>query len=459
MNKLSYKLGGLLFMIIFLLQGILSILLYSVVVNNRVEEEVEQLLIRGTAYSNLLSTNPQEETLSWITSLEKQQDTKIVVSDGINLQVLGKMDTVSQEMLNQIREGKDIITSKSMVMESDWTNKDYLCTISPIFNQKQVVGYVYLFEDTSYIRSLVDKISMSFLVMTCLSLLVTGVAVYYLTTRLTKPILKIKEKTKALMREDTLQVESLHKRDELGELEELIEKLGKELNELKDQRNDFLASISHELRTPLTYIQGYINVLYKHTLNTEQKNHYLKIVKEESEALTNLIENLFLLARLDKNEFMIEKTKTHMPTLINKIVEKIKIAHETSGKQITLHDETVNGWIMIDPIRMEQVFINIVNNAIRYTDKNGEIIIILKEDDTSIFLIIKDNGKGISKEEQEKIFQPFYRVEKGRNRMFGGYGLGLSIVKEIIEKHGGKIIFQSAEGKGTTFKIILSKEI
>lgn len=457
MNKISYKLGALLFIIIFLFQGMLSILLYFVIVNNRVEEEVEKLLIRGIVYSNLISDQAQEDTLSWIASLEEQQDTKIAISDGTNIRVLGEKNALSQEMLNQIREGKNIITSKSMVMEKDWSNRDFLCIVSPIFQQKQVVGYVYLFEGTEYIRDLVNKISMLFFVMTGLSIVVTGVAVYYLSTRLTKPILKMNAKTKALMRKETIQINDEDKLDELKELDKLIEKLTEELYELKEQRNDFLASISHELRTPLTYIQGYINVLNKHSLSQEQRDRYIKIVKEETESLTSLIENLFLLAKLDINEFTIERSNVHFPTLINKTLEKIQVAHKSSENQIAFQDKTKNGSVFIDPIRMEQVLINVINNSIRYSDEFGKISVELEENENFIFLIVHDNGMGVSKEEQEKIFQPFYRVEKGRNREYGGYGLGLAIVKEIVEKHNGKIVFQSVVGKGSTFKIILPK--
>lgn len=453
--KLSYKLGTLLFVIIFLLQGLLSFFLYMTVVNNRVEEEVERLLIRGSTYSELLSNEYNEKTMQLISNLEKKQDTKVVLSDGTNFRALGEMDTVSQGMLNQIREGKNIISSKSMVMEKDWKQGDFLCVVSPIIKQRQVVGYVYLFEGTNYIQSLIKKIGISFLGMTTVSFFVTVGAVYYLTITLTKPILRMKEKTKLLMKKEVT-VNSYKYRDELGELDSLIEKLTAELTELKNQRSEFLASISHELRTPLTYIQGYINILYKRLSKDEQQRKYLGIVKEETENLTKLIENLFLLAKLDKNEFEIEKKTVHLPSLIKKVTEKVSLVPNYK-KNITFTNCSSDGWIAIDPIRIEQVVMNIINNSLRYTNEHGEIHLSILENENTLEVIVEDNGMGMEQEELNKIFQPFYRIDQSRNRVLGGYGLGLSIVKEIIDKHNGEIKILSEKEKGTKVKIILPK--
>ncbi|WP_243855032.1 HAMP domain-containing sensor histidine kinase [Halalkalibacterium halodurans] len=248
--------------------------------------------------------------------------------------------------------------------------------------------------------------------------------------------------------------------DELGSLARAINDLAFSLQRVNEQRREFFANISHELRTPMTYLKGYSKVLREGRWKTEEeRNQYLEIIDHEATRLTYLVDDLFDLAQMDEGRFNLEHKKVNINEIIKLVVKKT--AYKALDQNLKIEylcelSDKEDSIVLGDPLRLEQVLINLVENAIKYT-KEGSITIYTVSNDENIKIKVRDTGIGMEEDELPYIFERFYRVEKSRSRAFGGTGLGLSIVKQLIELHNGTIEVESTVGEGTEFTIILPK--
>ena len=243
--------------------------------------------------------------------------------------------------------------------------------------------------------------------------------------------------------------------DPFNEVADNVNRMAKELGYLEKLRQDFISDVSHEIQSPLTSISGFAMLLKKGNLSENQISHYANIIETESKRLSKLSENLLRLSNLESEDNNLNLKKYQ----INKQIESILLMLEPqwSAKNITLDvslDETI---VCGDEDLLSQVFINLLNNAIKFTPANGNIGVSLSRVENGIECKISDTGMGISPQDQPRIFERFYKADKSRDRSFGGNGLGLSIVKKIIDLHGGKISLISEIGKGTEFTVWLPK--
>jgi signal transduction histidine kinase len=243
-------------------------------------------------------------------------------------------------------------------------------------------------------------------------------------------------------------------KNEIGELGESIKVLASDLEILKNERNEFLASISHELRTPLTYIKGYADIARRQDTAEQDRANYLGIIFEESEKLSKLVKELFNLAKMDENNFSIEKEEIHLRPYLQTIIEKVSPALKENHMDLILECPGVL-YAQIDPIRFEQVILNLLDNARKYSEPNTKIAVKVRQEDGKVHIKVQDEGKGIPEEDLPRIFERFYRVDKSRTRALGGTGLGLAIVKQLVDAHGGTVGVTSSPKIGTTFEIIL----
>lgn len=243
--------------------------------------------------------------------------------------------------------------------------------------------------------------------------------------------------------------------DPFNEVADNVNRMAKELNSLEKLRQDFISDVSHEIQSPLTSISGFAALLKKGNLSESQVSHYAAIIETESKRLSKLSENLLRLSNLesDNNNLNLKKYQ------INKQIESILLMLEPqwSEKNITLDVSLEETIIWGDEDLLSQVFINLLNNAIKFTPESGNIGVNLSSNEHGIECKIIDTGIGISPQDQPRIFERFYKADKSRDRSLGGNGLGLSIVKKIIDLHGGKISLISEIGKGTEFTIWLPK--
>ncbi|HEY9061189.1 MAG TPA: ATP-binding protein [Pseudobacteroides sp.] len=229
-----------------------------------------------------------------------------------------------------------------------------------------------------------------------------------------------------------------------------------ELRSLQEKQKNFITNVSHELKTPLTTILGYVDLLKEKGEDKRIFETSVGYLESSAERLKRLVDDLIDLSSLKKFEFEIEKRSIDITGLVKDTVGQMALKAKKFGIGIKT-DLPHLGEIMADPVRIKQAIVNVLDNAIKYSQKS-EINVRLLECGSNVRLDIEDNGCGIPKDLMEKIFEPFYRVDKARTREIGGNGLGLSITKEIVEKHDGKIVVNSIEGVGTKVSIILPKK-
>ncbi len=229
-----------------------------------------------------------------------------------------------------------------------------------------------------------------------------------------------------------------------------------ELRRLEQVRKDFVANVSHELKTPLTSIIGYVDTLLENkNINKNTKNKFLKIIKDEADRLGILIQDLLNLSKFEDSNP--ELNPGNINNLINKTVS---ILEEKAGKKnISIKTKMAEDSLQVYMIKeqIEQVMINLIDNAIKYTPEDGEIEIKVLEKENKVLVEVIDNGIGIPQKDQQRIFERFYRVDKARSRSMGGTGIGLSIVKHIIKSHDSEINLESESGKGSKFWFYLKK--
>jgi two-component system sensor histidine kinase VicK len=229
-----------------------------------------------------------------------------------------------------------------------------------------------------------------------------------------------------------------------------------EQHKLETMRKEFVANVSHELRTPLTTIRSYIETLLDGVLEErELARNFLNVVNSEAERMTRLVKDLLLLSRLDYQQTQWNKSQFNLENVVEEVISKLDIPIKQKGHVVTVRRLSPLPLFEGDKDRIEQVILNIVSNAIKYTPDKGKIEVIMDYNDGKVRIVVNDNGIGIPESDISRIFERFYRVDKARSRELGGTGLGLSIAKQIVEAHSGEIAISSVHGSGTTVTIQL----
>lgn len=269
--------------------------------------------------------------------------------------------------------------------------------------------------------------------------------------RIIKPIRKITEATKKVAKGDFTVKVNTRRRDEIGSLADNFNIMVDELNSIDHLRKDFVSNISHELKTPIASIQGFTKLLADKSISDKEKDEYINIILEETNRLSNLSSNMIKLSKFENQEIVTNKTTFKLDEQLRKAI--IMLEEKISQKNIKIELKSDSIAITQDKDLTMEIWINLLNNAVKFTNKGGKIEIKVEEKNEYVIVQIKDNGIGIAKEKQERIFEKFYQAENSHSSE--GSGLGLPIVKRIVELIDGKIEIESEKGNGTTFKVYL----
>jgi len=223
-------------------------------------------------------------------------------------------------------------------------------------------------------------------------------------------------------------------------------------------RREFLGNVSHELKTPIFNIQGYVHTLLDGAINDDNVNiKYLQRTSKSIDRLIAIIDDLDAISRLESDELKLEKTNWNIIELINEVFETFEVKSEKKKIKLKLPKHQKPILVEADRNKISQVLYNLISNALKYGQEFGEVSGEVINESNQILVSIKDNGIGIDEENIPRLFERFYRVDKGRSRSEGGTGLGLAIVKHIIEAHDEKIEVLSEKNVGTEFIFSLKK--
>jgi two-component system phosphate regulon sensor histidine kinase PhoR len=231
------------------------------------------------------------------------------------------------------------------------------------------------------------------------------------------------------------------------------------LRRLENVRRDFVANVSHEIKTPLTAIKGFVETLHDGTVEKpEDIERFFGIVIKHINRLDAIVEDLLTLSRIEKEDTG-KEIKFETGSIKDVIETAIQVCQAKADKKNIHIDLSCDKEITakIDPALLDQAMVNILDNAIKYSEKGSAVYVECSSMEREIIISIKDHGIGIAKKHLPRLFERFYRVDKARSRELGGTGLGLAIVKHIVQAHGGRITVESTPGKGSTFAIHLPR--
>ncbi len=231
-----------------------------------------------------------------------------------------------------------------------------------------------------------------------------------------------------------------------------------QIRKLEQLRSDFVSNVTHELKTPLTSIIGFTDTLRHGAIDDKDAAiHFLDIIDIETKRLSRLIEDILSLSEIETRKEDVNVAPEYIQDICRSVIDLLKPQAQAKGLELQSELDETSPLILCNRDRISQMLINLIENAIKYTEK-GWVKVKCKNQDSYLEIIVEDTGIGIPEDSRERIFERFYRVDKGRSRKAGGTGLGLSIVKHILMLYGGRVSVTSEEGKGSKFTIILPYE-
>lgn len=284
---------------------------------------------------------------------------------------------------------------------------------------------------------------------------VLSIALIAISTRyvFVKPIVKLTAATQMLARGKYNIKLNLRRSDEIGRLAKNFTEMARGLEQLEAMRQEFVSNVSHEIQSPLASIQGFSHTLLTVDLPEEQRRHYLSIIEDESRRISQLSKQLLMLASLEKEESLLEKSRFELGEQIRQVLFMTEWNWREKGLAVKM--ELPQVFILGDSRLLHQVWINLITNSIKFTDEGGTLSVRVISGEKVCTVEIADTGSGIDEGDLPHIFERFYRADKTRSRKEGSSGLGLAIVSKIVDMHEGSIDVESRSGEGTTFRITL----
>lgn len=233
-----------------------------------------------------------------------------------------------------------------------------------------------------------------------------------------------------------------------------IQKQHEDILRNANMRQEFTANVSHELKTPLTAISGYAELIESGMATTEDITHFASKIQKNSKRLLTLINDIIQLSELDSTEVEVPFTKVDIYSVASECLTMLKVSASKMDIELTLEGKSCE--VSGNRALIEELIMNLCDNAIRYNNRGGKVQVSISSNDQQVVLAVKDTGIGISEENQQRIFERFYRVDKSRSKLTGGTGLGLAIVKHIVVQHHAQMEIESAIGKGTEIRVIFN---
>ena len=333
--------------------------------------------------------------------------------------------------------------------------RHFVC-VTPVRLDGKLVAYVIGMQPVNAsLRPYVLAVLQMFGVSALITLAVALVAVYFMTYEMTKPLRQMSEATRRYAEGDFSMRVQVVGRNEMAELAQAFNSMARDLASLESSRRSFVANVSHELKTPMTTIGGFIDGILDGTIDKDKQEHYLRIVSDEVKRLSRLVVSMLNLSKIEAGELALKRRDFDICDMIFRTLLGFEQLIEQRQFSITGLETLESTIISGDEDLLTQVVYNLIDNAVKFTPDGGEIHFEVVHDDEKVYVSIRNSGAGISSEEISRVFERFYKVDKSRSYDVKGAGLGLYIVKSIVEMHGGEIKASSVENEYTEFSFFL----
>ena len=344
-------------------------------------------------------------------------------------------------------------------------NADYMDIALPVEGGSSDY-IIYVIDNRETMRSLNDQLLQIIVEAMAVGLVISVFLSLLLAKTMIAPIQELTHAAEKVASGDFSDKVENSSKDEIGVLTPTFNDMAVQLEDTLDDlkrseqmRREFVANVSHELRTPITGVKSYAETLAADPdMPADTRERFLNVILNESDRMTKIVQDLLTLSRFDAGSFEFSFDEFSFETSVRDVYNAVRMEAQAHGHVFVLEVEPGIPRIRGDKARVEQVLMNMVSNAIKYTKDGGRITIKAGVRGGEVWCSVKDNGIGIPKDDTTKVFDRFYRVDKARSRESGGTGLGLSIAQEIVVRHGGRIDLKSRLGHGTTITVWLPVE-
>lgn len=351
-----------------------------------------------------------------------------------------------------------------------YVNEPVLSVALPIYAENKIEGAIFVCNPLS---DIINSIMQTFKIVIFAGVIAIFISVfvsYFISMSIVKPIKKITDISLEISKGNFSNKVPVYSSDEIGKLAEtfnyMMVTLDKTMRDLEDEKNkmskleksqrQFVANASHEIRTPLTSVRGYVEAILDGVIkDKEEERRHLSIILKETLRMHRLVNSLLDLSRIESGQIKVNKRKLNISEIINRTAMKLKPIIEDQEIKLLLDISENLPMVWGDDDLIEQVIINYITNAVRFTPAGGSIIIMAEQHNNEVCVHTIDTGVGISVEELNKVWRRFYKIDKTRQLSKEGAGLGLSLVREIIQLLGGRTWAESELGKGSDFSFSL----
>ena len=349
--------------------------------------------------------------------------------------------------------------------ESSYVEGDTVIAAVPLLRQNRVVGAAFLSQPLRDVSNVMADLRVRLLISAAIALAFAALVGVFLARGIARPVRQLTSAANELAQGDFDYPLDTTAPDELGDLARAFHSMSGDLQQMLQARTDLVANVSHELRTPLTAIKGLVETLRAGAVeDTAVRDTFLASIEQQTDRLTRLVNDLLILSRADSQALALQIRPMDLTALARSCV--LQLTPKAAAAQVSLNVEGPETTVQVDPDRIQQVLVNLLDNAIRFSPPGGTVNISVSHEADSARVAVSDQGPGISEAEQARVFERFYRGDKSRTRQGdgqdgsrdgGGAGLGLSIAEALARAHGGDIGIQSTPGHGTTVWFTLPK--
>jgi signal transduction histidine kinase len=385
--------------------------------------------------------------------LSSQLDTRIRILDS---QGVVLVDSRQGEQSADLRA--DLLVSQALqgryssrVDRSDWGQETAMHLALPVLVDDQLVGVVYLSQPLRDVTAVLHDLRTRWLLSTAIALVLSGAVGWLLSRAIASPLRRLTAAAGAVAGGQLDQQVPVRSRDELGRLSQTFNQMTARLRAARQMQVDFVADVSHELRTPLTAIKGLVETLRDGAVDDPQvRDRFLRTVEGETDRLIRLVNDLLVLSRADSEALNLQRHPVDLPQLVRATLSRLEPQAEARGVVCRVKTSPDTPLVWADPDRIEQVLVNLLDNAIKYSRPGGTVMVIVAGDQGQpVRVQVQDEGVGIPAEDLGRVGHRFYRADKARSRTEGGSGLGLAIAQALVQAHGGQLWLESQEGQGT----------
>ena len=422
-------------------------------------EKIAELYVR-ISYSDRNSPLVHEQLINEISYMNRYLEATCFITDA-RLQVLTSIEPDAPKGVildSGNKKLRDLVAGTPIALKGTLNNlfsDPKLVVALPVIINGNTNIAVFLISPLSELQATSSDAARLILLLLLLFAGVMIILIYVASRRITRPILKINEAAKVIAGGDfekRLEVES---DDEIGQLADSFNEMADSLYNQEKTRREFIGNVSHDLRSPLTSIKGFIQAMLDKTIPGEYHDHYLNVVLEETERLSKLANDVLDLSKLQDVDVELRKSVFDINELIRKTIILFENRITQKLLDVTVSFANEKNSVIADQEKIQRVISNLIDNAIKFTDERGQISIITSVVDDKLEIKVKDTGRGISPDDQKRIFERFYKTDASRGEDKSGSGLGLAIVLEFVKAHGQAVLVNSEPGNGCEFAFTL----